>query len=741
MSTPLFALAHHYRELGWPCFPCRPATEEIVDPATGEITTKTEKSPYTVFGLRDATKNERILTRWWTDWPQAVVGIPTGSPIGAWVLDVDLKSTANGYETLAVLEDIHGELPETAIVQTANGGRHYYWRHVDGVRNRGGLGPGLDVRGDGGYVIAPGSAMSDGRSYQWLDYDGDGVPPIADAPQWLLDLVLPKPYEPVGSYSGRLVSAGENPAYVDAAVAAELADLAATVAGQRGTKLNKTAFALGQFVPHIPRAEAEAELYAAAVANGLVKTDGDKACRDTIRRGLDAGQRNPRQVPEPQRIEPVDISGMLRKAQERLSAQPGASTPPAAVGPDAAVTDAPPTAAAATTPPAPQRALTATPFIYRDPSLIPRREFIYGKHYVRKYLTATFGAGGGGKSANAVSEALAMCTGRPLLGGMLQEPVRVWYINAEDDPVEIERRFAAAIKHFGIKPNQIADRLYTDSGRIQEFVVMKEDGKRTRVCEPVVRAFRDEVREKRIDVAIVDPFVSTHEVEENDNSKIQRVATQWVLIAEEAGCAIELIHHVTKGNIEITADSGRGAGALKDKCRSVRTINGMSEAEALDAGIPSADRYSYFRVDAGKANMAKRSGVSDWRRFVSVKLGNGKGNMAAINGDEIGVVTAWEWPSSEKIAENSLTDEQMHHLKTTLDNGSYKAAANAKEWAGLAVAYVMGADADDKAARKRAGTILKALLKEGVLAEVTERDPITRMASRYIKSADFDVQK
>src|SRR5690606_27895750 len=117
----------------------------------------------------------------------------------------------------------------------------------------------------------------------------------------------------------------------------------------------------------------------------------------------------------------------------------------------------------------PPRILTATPFIYRDPSLIPRREFLYGRHYVRKYLTATFGAGGGGKSANAVTEALAMCTGRPLLGGKLEEPLRVWYINAEDDPVEIERRFAGAIKHYGIRPEQIEGRLFADSGRLQDF--------------------------------------------------------------------------------------------------------------------------------------------------------------------------------------------------------------------------------------------------------------------------------
>ncbi|MER8481188.1 bifunctional DNA primase/polymerase [Mesorhizobium sp. M1322] len=296
-----------YQRQGVPIFPCRWATEDVFDLATGEITEKSEKSPLTMQGLKDATANERIVRIWWGEkYPNALVGVPTGEKLGAWVLDVDVKrlpdgAVLNGFETLEALEDIHGALPATAMVSTANGGRHFYFKFAAGVRNRGGLGAALDCRGDGGYVIGAGSVMQDGRRYEWLDHDGDELPDFAEAPEWLLSLVLPKPFEQASSeWSGRLVAAGENPAWVAAAVNDELSTLARKAHPGRGELLNRTAYKLGQFVGAgvLDRAQAEADLFAAAQANGGVKTDGPKETHAKIRRGLDAGIRNPRQVPE-----------------------------------------------------------------------------------------------------------------------------------------------------------------------------------------------------------------------------------------------------------------------------------------------------------------------------------------------------------------------------------------------------------------------------------------------------------
>jgi hypothetical protein len=97
----------------------------------------------------------------------------------------------------------------------------------------------------------------------------------------------------------------------------------------------------------------------------------------------------------------------------------------------------------------------------------------------------------------------------------------------------------------------------------------------------------------------------------------------------------------------VNAESGRGASALKDKARSVRALNTMTEDQAKKAGIDSGDRFAYFRVTNAKSNMTKRKGHADWRRVVSVELGNGKGDKP---GDSVGVVEKWDWPSDTSVA-------------------------------------------------------------------------------------------
>lgn len=116
-----------------------------------------------------------------------------------------------------------------------------------------------------------------------------------------------------------------------------------------------------------------------------------------------------------------------------------------------------------------------------------------------------------------------MVSGQPVLGSTVTAPRWVWYINLEGPADEIERRFAAAAKFRGIDPDIMNQNLFVDSGRDQDFVVLKNAGKGARIGEPVVKSLIQEMVDNRIDVLIVDPFISTHEVEENDNGKIQQV--------------------------------------------------------------------------------------------------------------------------------------------------------------------------------------------------------------------------
>lgn len=142
------------------------------------------KVPRLPRGLNSASTDPEQVAEWWSRWPDASIGLVTGAASGLIVLDVDVQHGGQG--TLLELERKHGKLPKAAEVLTGGGGKHVYFRHPGyEVRNSAGrLGPGLDIRGDGGYVIAPPSVHASGREYKWLRPLGSVHP--FDPPAWLL---------------------------------------------------------------------------------------------------------------------------------------------------------------------------------------------------------------------------------------------------------------------------------------------------------------------------------------------------------------------------------------------------------------------------------------------------------------------------------------------------------------------------------------------------------------------------
>jgi hypothetical protein len=143
-----------------------------------------------------ATRDEAEIRHDWTRWPQANVGIATGAESGIFVVELDTPAghQVDGFAALAGLEAQHGPLLLTRMARSPSGSVHYYWVYPPGwiIRNDTGrrLGPGIDVRGDGGMVIAPPSKRDDGQ-YVWLNEEN-----IANAPHWLLRLVVDRPRPP-----------------------------------------------------------------------------------------------------------------------------------------------------------------------------------------------------------------------------------------------------------------------------------------------------------------------------------------------------------------------------------------------------------------------------------------------------------------------------------------------------------------------------------------------------------------
>jgi len=139
------------------------------------------KHPRTPRGLHDATVDMQQVTEWWQRWPDANIGIPTGAASGYVVLDVDPRH--GGNSSFAKLEKAHGRI-STARSLTGSGGAHHWFRRGETeIRNSAGtIGDGLDLRGDGGYVVAPPSVHLSGNPYRWIRRLEDGVD---DQQDWL----------------------------------------------------------------------------------------------------------------------------------------------------------------------------------------------------------------------------------------------------------------------------------------------------------------------------------------------------------------------------------------------------------------------------------------------------------------------------------------------------------------------------------------------------------------------------
>jgi RecA-family ATPase len=183
---------------------------------------------------------------------------------------------------------------------------------------------------------------------------------------------------------------------------------------------------------------------------------------------------------------------------------------------------------------------------------------------------------------------VGMAIGRDLLKGTTSPcRLKVWYWNLEDPRDETDRRIAGIILHYKINPAEIEGHLFINSE--EPLVIATRIRDATAVAEPVVNGLVSEINRLQIDALIIDPFVSSHKVPENDNNAIDTVAKTWSGIARMCSCAVELAHHIRKpasgSTAEITVDDARGAGSLKDAGRSVRVLNTMSKEEAETVGI------------------------------------------------------------------------------------------------------------------------------------------------------------
>jgi hypothetical protein len=271
----LLQAALRYAALGWPVFPLRPAA-------------KVPEGSLVPHGLLEATCDPRRIAAWWSAAPAANVGIRTGLSLD--VVDVD------GPEARKALEQRCPEVLASGLAVATGRGWHLYFA-ASGLASRAGVISGVDVRGSGGYVVAPPSAHPSGSRYRFVHLESGAAleqlpAALAAVPRSFVDLARPERSQPP-SREPRSLRVGID-AYARRALDDECTQVAATEEGRRNERLNRAAFAMGTLVgaEALDARTAAARLLEAAGRAGLAEREAMR----TISSGLKAGSAQPRRL-------------------------------------------------------------------------------------------------------------------------------------------------------------------------------------------------------------------------------------------------------------------------------------------------------------------------------------------------------------------------------------------------------------------------------------------------------------
>jgi KaiC/GvpD/RAD55 family RecA-like ATPase len=287
-----------YAEQGLRIFPVWhvDASHRCVCPAGGECPDP-GKHPHVSRWQVVATDHGPSLRRWWAQWPDANIGLITGATNGFVVADFDPRH--GGDQTLAQLEAANGGAFQTVTALSGGGGVHLFFAvGADSrLRNGRGIRPGLDRRGNGGYVVSAPSMHASGHRYVFAAGLGLGAP-MQSVPDWLNEQEIDRGEPdvvpvvlPVGPRDHVRIDR-----YARRALDLEANAVRTAPKGARNDRLNEAAFCLGQLVGSraLDQGLVESMLFGAAKAAGL----GIREIQKTIRSGLETGIKRPRAVPE-----------------------------------------------------------------------------------------------------------------------------------------------------------------------------------------------------------------------------------------------------------------------------------------------------------------------------------------------------------------------------------------------------------------------------------------------------------
>ncbi|MGC6473003.1 MAG: AAA family ATPase [Parvibaculales bacterium] len=479
------------------------------------------KKPVCKGGFYDATQDADKIKQLFANKDAALIGMPTGTASGISVIDIDVTNGKQGENWK--LENAE-KLGVTCIASTPSGGYHYYYQHLDGLRNTQGIDGCVDIRGEGGYVI---HAASPG--YGWLKKDEALAP-------------FPKHF----STTNQIIEHPKgNPPTLSLEQMTKLRD------DFNGNNWNKIVSKICYSAFEQGWSNHQFREFIAPICN-LGVTDPD--------------------------LDPIVDS--VRRTRGTFDS--GEKTPPPFPG---------------------KKHLPLTPIGIIQSEKLKPRELIHGLDYIAGTISLTVAAGGVGKSMVVIQEACAIANNGN----------KVMLLMLEDDLNEVKRRVKACLTHHGYDEAKIAENLIVLSEETRLTIARVEHNHPVAVDGHLIREAAMQFGAR---VIIADPFVQTHEMNENDNGQMNFVADQFRSIAKEQNIAVMLVHHTRKGSEYGTrGENARGASALKDAARSVRELRQLGETEASELNIDASFAHEIICLDHTKANYTKRAELRYLRKI------------------------------------------------------------------------------------------------------------------------------
>ena len=216
----------------------------------------------------------------------------------------------------------------------------------------------------------------------------------------------------------------------------------------------------------------------------------------------------------------------------------------------------------------------------------------------------------------------------PLTGEHVFQRCRVLILSLEDGPDELRRRLRAARLYHKIEQDELKGWLFMDALGRKDGKLMTLDQYGRPILGILAARLEHTIVERQIDIVMLDPFIKTHGLAENDNNNIDAVAQILTDIAIKYNIAVDVPHHMAKGAADPgNANKGRGASALKDALRLVRTATVMTMEEAQAFGLDEIERRTLIRV-ATPNSTSRRLAEARWFRLVGVNLGNASATLS-----------------------------------------------------------------------------------------------------------------